>query len=361
MDDYIQLKLKVAELQSELQHFQSETSSYKLKLFNYQKENEELRRENQLMRDGELKKENEFMKRILYNLERLGKIDRVDELLKSRLDDDDNDDVVVEEKRVKPGWTGTTQQHKRPVLRKAHSSRSTRPKWGEEDWGSSDTSISKPSRNGSQKQRGPILFRRLSLPFVPTRKNDNNIEVEEHPMTDSAVNDKRERRRSFSNGSLPSLFRWPTEEVQDTSSNEATVRLDQSDRLQPRSRPNAFGEAIKNIRRSFSTKDARDNNNASLTAAINVTSDFNNDNEEKKDVPDYVHTDEDANLLQVSELSSDVVPSSRIPTMGGGTASNSNVDIRQAAKQESTRPNNRGRRDRGIFGSFIREIIREES
>jgi len=410
MDDYIQLKLKVAELQSDLQHFQAETSKYKLKLFKMQKENEELKHENKTLlqqqgsngggggaafggssSDSELKKENDFMKRVLYNLERLGKIDKVDELLKSRLDD-----VDVEEKKRGSGFNSSNNNNnnerrdnvvdgnnigtsnnvnvgnRRPMLRKAHSSRTTRRCWGEElDWGNSDSSSSKPqppqANNNGPQRRGSILFRRLSMPFAPpsASNDDDVVEVEEHPMTDAAVNNTRIRRRSFSHGSLSSLFRWPTEENQDTSSNEATVRLDDLGRIQcqqPQPRP-SFGEAIKNIQRSFSSNpNMRDNNGQSAAKAAAAKVHPNDkDDGDKKDVPEYVHTDEEANLLQVSEISSDIVPSSRIPAMGGGTSSNFNVDIRQTAKQASTRPTNRGNRDRGLFGSFIREIIREES
>jgi len=401
MDDYIQLKLRVAELQSDLQHFQAETSKYKLKLFKMQKENEELKYENKTLlqqqgsngggaaafggsSDSDLKKENDYMKRVLYNLERLGKIDNVDELLKSRLDDD------VEEKKRGSGFNSSNNindvkdnnvastnnsnnvnvGNRRPMLRKAHSSRTTRRCWGEESWGNSDSSSSKPqppqANNSGPQRRGSILFRRLSMPFAPpSASNDDVVEVEEHPMTDAAVNNTRIRRRSFSHGSLSSLFRWPTEENQDTSSNEATVRLDDSGNIQfqqPQPRP-SFGEAIKNIQRSFSSNpNMRDNNGPSATKAAAAKVHPNDkDDGDKKDVPEYVHTDEEANLLQVSEISSDIVPSSRIPAMGGGTSSNFNVDIRQTAKQASTRPTNRGNRDRGLFGSFIREIIREES
>ena len=121
-----------------------------------------------------------------------------------------------------------------------------------------------------------------------------------------------------------------------------------------------MGNAIKSIQRSLSSSpnlSLRDSNDPVVGNDPNEK----NDDADKKDVPEYVHTDEEANLLQVSEISSDIVPSSRIPAMGGWTSSNFNVDIRQTAKQASTRPMNRGNRDRGLFGSFIREIIREES
>ena len=434
MDDYIQLKLKVAELQSDLQHFQAETSKYKVKLFHLQKENEELRLENQTLSrqqgnrigggsgggggsSNELKEENDFMKRVLYNLERLGKIDKVDELLKSRLDDADekrrmglNNHKMQGKNAKKNTNVGTNNNNsnssssssnnlnvgnRRLLLRKAHSSKSSRRGWSEEylDWSSKSSSVQQSQQmndahNGPQR-RGSILdpFRRFSAPFAPppppppaANNNDNDddvVEVEEHPMTNTAVDNTRIRRRSFSHGSLSSLFRWPTEENQDTSSNEATVQLDDSGRIQfqqhqqqQQPRPNSFGEAIKNIQRSFSSNpNLKDNNDSAKTkggAAATATgkkgqANDNNNDGVKKDVPEYVHTDEEANLLQVSEISSDVVPSSRIPTMGG-TTSNHNVDIRQTAKQASTRPmNNRGNRDRGLFGSFIREIIREES
>lgn len=391
MDDYIQLKLKVAELQSELQHFQAETSKYKVKILHLQKENEELRVENQTLprqqgggSSNELKEENDFMKRILYNLERLGKIDKVDELLKSRLDES------AEEKRgaglnnkkkdgnfnsdVDGGTNNTNDNlnvgNRRLLLRKAHSSKSSRRGWSEDylDWSSKSSSTPQQMHGGGPQRRGSILdpFRRFSVPFVPPppvsrNSNDDVVEVEEHPMTNDGDN-KRIRRRSFSHGSLSSLFRWPTEENEDSSSNVATVRLSQFQQQQ-QPKPNAFGEAIKNIQRSFSSNpNLKDNNDPAKAkaAAVGKTHAKGDTDGDKKDVPEYVHTDEEANLLQVSEISSDVVPSSRIPTMGG-TTSNHNVDIRQTAKQASTRPANRGNRDRGLFGSFIREIIREES
>lgn len=400
MDDYIQLKLKVAELQSELQHFQAETSKYKVKILHLQKENEELRHENQTVSrqqgggggsSNELKEENDFMKRILYNLERLGKIDKVDELLKSRLDEsaEEKRGAGLNNKKKEGifnndvGGTNNTNNNlnvgnRRLLLRKAHSSKSSRRGWSEEylDWSSKSSSAQhshQQMNDDGPQRRGSILdpFRRFSVPFVPPPAHSNKndlVEVEEHPMTNTPDN-KRIRRRSFSHGSLSSLFRWPTEENQDTSSNEATVRLDDSGiqfQQQQQPKPNAFGEAIKNIQRSFSSNsNLKDNHDPAKTKAAAAGKAHANGNGntdgDKKDVPEYVHTDEEANLLQVSEISSDVVPSSRIPTMGG-TTSNHNIDIRQTAKQASTRPtNNRGNRDRGLFGSFIREIIREES
>lgn len=87
---------------------------------------------------------------------------------------------------------------------------------------------------------------------------------------------------------------------------------------------------------------------------------------DKTDVPEFVQTDEEVSLLQMSEISVDIVPSSRIPTMGLlNHSSNCNVDIRQTAKQASaTRPatvHSGGGRERGLFGSFMRDNSREES
>ncbi len=352
MEDYIQLKLKVAELQSDLQHFQAETSRYKVELIHLYKENEELQRENELLvyrQQGntngnedvdrsELKKENDFMKRILYNLERLGKIDRVDDLLKS-----------------------------------VHSSRSNSSSGSSQQ---QPPAAPKVTNNGPQQQRrGSNLFRRLTVPFVPPANSDDNIvEVEELPMMDTASinNGKRIRRRSFSSGSLSSLFRWPTEEKnQDTSSIEATARLDQSGRSsqsqqrQPRRR--SLGETIKNIHRSFSPNDLDDPTKANTAASTtSVHPNGTKGDADKTDVPEFVQTDEEVSLLQMSEISVDIVPSSRIPTMGLlNHSSNCNVDIRQTAKQASaTRPatvHSGGGRERGLFGSFMRDNSREES
>eukprot|EP00986_Skeletonema_menzelii_P020700 scaffold32061_cov171-Skeletonema_menzelii.AAC.1 len=395
MNDYIQLKLKVAELQSDLQHFQAETSKYKVELIHLYKENEELQRENEALlcrwqgnnvggvvvaADGscesELKKENEFMKRVLYNLERLGKIDKVDDLLKSRLDDDEAEEILVGFRNINKGRdnnaVGTNAGNQRPLLwplhSSLHSSMTMRCRGGEElYWSNSASSKQRPPpkwndngpRRRRRRRRGPNLFRRFSAPPV---SDDNIVEVEELPMMDTTAKDTRVRQRSFSHGSLSSLFRWPTDsDNQDTSTNEASVRLDQSGTRSQfqQSRPRSLGNAIKSIQRSLSSSpnlSLRDSNDPVVGNDPNEK----NDDADKKDVPEFVHTDEDPSLLQMSEISLDVVPSSRIPTMGG-TSSHCNVDIRQTAKEASTRPMHSDSRNRGLFGNFMREIIREES
>jgi len=132
-------------------------------------------------------------------------------------------------------------------------------------------------------------------------------------------------------------------------------------------RPNSFGEAIKSIKRSFTSKDVRDNN--VLAAGGGGGKETSNDDDKARAVPEYIHTDEETNfrLLQCSDLSADIVPSTKIPTMGGtssshdydGTDLNFNVDIRETAKQASADyyfPKNSVRRDRGLFGSFLTNV-----
>ena len=126
-----------------------------------------------------------------------------------------------------------------------------------------------------------------------------------------------------------------------------------------------MGETIKNIQRSFSPNDLHVPTKANAAASTTkIHPNGTKGDADKTDVPEFVHTDEEVSLLQMSEISVDVVPSSRIPTMGGTTSSQCNVDIRQTAKQASmTRPtvHGGGGRERGLFGSFMRDIIREES
>ena len=273
MEDYIQLKMRNAELQSELQHSQAETSRYKLEVLNVQKENAELRMQNELLLasggDRDLKKENEFMKQILYNLERLGKIDNVDEILKSR-SEDVNEEVEGSGYDVggKKNNATTVGGNRRLFPRKRDNSSRSKNKWGDElDWGSSCGSV---TNNGPPqaplppstipRQRHRSLFRRFSAPFSSSKDN-LMMEVQEVPITKSdecslprkdnrRPSGMRRRSRSFSHHSLTSLFRWTQDEEQEISSIGATrsnLQLGESDKS--RSRSNSIGDAIKGISR----------------------------------------------------------------------------------------------------------------
>ena len=373
MEDYIQLKMQNAELRSELQHSQAETSRLNSEVLNVQKENAELRMQNELLlasgggREGTLKKENEFMKQILYNLERLGKIDNVDEILKSRSEDLGEEMDVV---RRSNSAAATVGGNRRLFLRKRDSSRS-KNKWGDElDWGSSCASVTNAPPPPVPQQRHRSMFRRFSAPFSSSK--DNLMEVQELPITksdecilppkdNSQPSRMRRRSRSFSHHSLTSLFRWSQDEEQEISSVGATrSNLQQGD--SEKSRSNSIGDAIKGISRSLSSKNLRGSISSTAKADANEPKTVQDDKDNS--IPKVVHTNRGFDWMKCSDLSQDVVPSSQIPTLGGtsdslpvGNDLNFNVDIREAARQASEsyyRPTrNRGMRDKRLFGSSL--------
>ena len=325
-------------------------------------------------RGEDLKRENEFMKQILYNLERLGKIDNVDEILKSRSEDLGEEMDVV---RRSNSAAATVGGNRRLFLRR-DSSRS-KNKWGDElDWGSSCASVTNVPPPPVPQQRHRSMFRRFSAPFSSSK--DNLMEVQELPITKSdeciipskdnhQPSGMRRRSRSFSHHSLTSLFRWTQDEEQEkeiSSVGATRSNLQQGDSEKSRSRSNSISDAIKGISRSLSSKNLR--GSISSTAKADANNGPNNVQEQEgKDnsIPKVVHINRGFDWMKCSDLSQDIVPSSQIPTLGGtpdsppvyGDDLNVNVDIREAARQASEnyyRPTrNRRKSDKSLFGSLM--------